>query len=366
MATGMPSIALGSELRCENGLVAAAHPLAAEAGIRALQAGGNVVDAAVATALALTVTDPGNNSLGGYGGFLLYAPRDSAPKIVNFNTRAPLAATPDMFTLAPDGEVVNEANVTGYKAVGVPGILAGLELAQRSYGRLELAQLLQPAIRLAEDGIEVNHLISHCTMVPHLGLFPETQAIFRCGGSPLKIGQRLVQKEYAETLRRIALHGPRLFYEGELGEAIVAHIRQGGGVLSMDDLAGYRATIEPAAISTFNDCSIASYPLEFSGSSCVFQILTVEGASGVWPPEHRGLELTIAALGEPIRSIESQRCRGHPPFPTWLVRSGLTGQQDSSRGTCREAPPPTYARWIATATSPFSPRPWAASGSARA
>ena len=308
MSTGSASIVVGGELRCDGGMVAAAHPLAARAGVVALQAGGNAVDAAVATALALTVVDPGNNSLGGYGGFLLFAPRDGEPTVVNFNTRAPLEATPDMFAITPEGGVADDANVTGYRAVGVPGVLAGLELARERYGRLELARLLRPAIDLAAEGFEVNHLVACCTAVPHLGLFPATRAVFRPEGRSLREGERLVQRDYAEILRRIAREGPGLLYGGELGEAIVAHVRQEGGILSMEDLASYRATVEPASRLSYGEHVVASYPLETSGSSCVFETLNLLEGSNLRQWGYRSvetLELRIPAM----RRAYSDRAR---------------------------------------------------------
>lgn len=251
-----------AEARAGGGMVAAKTPEAAAAGAAALRNGGNAVDAAIAAAFAAAVSEPWMNGIGG-GGLMVVAGPGVAPSVVAFPMVAPAGATPEMFPLAGTGadaalfgwpSVVGSANVFGPRSVAVPGLVAGLALAAERFGTKPLAEGIAPAIRLAADGVPVTW---HTTLTvardfATLRRFPETAAIFLDeGGAPPVSAEPanprgLRQPDLARTLATIASDGPRAFYEGAIAEAIVRCLRAGGAPFTLDDLAGYRATVEPA------------------------------------------------------------------------------------------------------------------------
>lgn len=244
------------EVSSDGGLVAAPDIRAAEAGASMLRAGGNAVDAAVAAAFAIAVVEPFMSGLGG-GTWMVSASREPERYVVvEGSVRAPWAARPDMFALAADGatglygwpRVVDDANVIGARSVGVPGTVAALCLAQERLGRLRREQVLEPAIRLAADGIEVNAFCSALIVqeAANLRKDPGCAALFLPDGLPLRSqGQlppdRLRQPALAQTLQVIAAEGTTDFYQGGIGDAIVDTVASAGGILSRKDLADYRA-----------------------------------------------------------------------------------------------------------------------------
>lgn len=250
------------------GLVAAQEPLASAAGAAILRQGGNAVDAAVATAFALAVTLPQAGNLGGGGFLLLWLPgpsparqrgcldgtpggtRASGPELaigggtavaVNFRETAPAAATATMF-LGPDGQVDRARATRSLLSTAVPGSVAGLALAQRCYGRLPLAQVMAPAIRLAADGFPVSRELSDslAAAAPRLQADPVSRRLFLPPPVP---GTRLRQGELAASLRRIAAEGERGFYAGPVADALVAAMERGGGLITHNDLRAYRARL---------------------------------------------------------------------------------------------------------------------------
>ena len=255
-----------SEARARHGMVTAEHPLAAEAGIEMLQEGGNAVDAAVATAFAMGVVEPFMSGIGGIAGMVIRF-ADGKTTSIDAGTRAPKQARADMFELVGGGArsgmylwpaVKDDANVEGPLSVGVPGQPAALCLALERYGRLPRARVMEPAIRLARDGFEVDWYVSLSLALYYERLSRAGAAkeiFYRPSGAPLRpqMGSespdKLVQKDLARALEAIAKDGPAALYEGELGRAIVAGVRASGGVLAQDDLHGY-AAVECAPLET--------------------------------------------------------------------------------------------------------------------
>jgi gamma-glutamyltranspeptidase/glutathione hydrolase len=262
------------------GMVVTSEPGAARAGLAMLEQGGNAVDAAVATAFALAVTQPFSAGLGG-GAFLLI--RDASGKIFALDARetAPAAATRDMY-LQPG--VPERASLSGPLAVATPGFVAGCAMALERYGTLPLAAVLAPAIALAEEGVEIGPY--HVAMLGAMGArgfpqrFPETARIqFPPDGEALRPGWRLVQSDLAHTLRRIATEGPEVVYTGDVGAAIALAVASRGGILTRSDLANYRPLLREPVAGTYRGFAVHSFPPPSSGGVALVETLNIlEGA----------------------------------------------------------------------------------------
>jgi gamma-glutamyltranspeptidase/glutathione hydrolase len=260
------------EARGRGGMVAAKTPGAAAAGAEVLRRGGNAVDAAVATAFVAGVVEPWMNGIGG-GGYMVVQAPDEAPAGVEYPMVAPAGATPDMFPLSGGSSddalfgwpaVVDNANLYGYRSVAVPGTVAGLALALERWGTISLAEALAPAIRWAEEGFPVYW---HTTLtigrdLATLSRFPATAAIFldRDGNPPVTQEQSrpqlLPQADLARTLRRVASDGPRVLYDGPLGQTIADDLAAHGAPFTRADFADYEATIAPALSTTYGDTEV--------------------------------------------------------------------------------------------------------------
>ena len=212
--------------RATYGMVVAAEPLAAQAGVEILQQGGNAVDAAVAVAFALAVTHPEAGNLGG-GGFMLIRMADGSAVMVDYRETAPAAARWDMY-LNAQGHLLPGSSTTGWRSAGVPGTVAGLELALRTRGTLSLKQVLAPAIRLAQQGFPVSEqLADSLRQAAHrLSRDPESRRLFLRNGRYYQPGELLVQKDLARTLKKIAQKGAREFYEGSLAQHFVREAKK--------------------------------------------------------------------------------------------------------------------------------------------
>lgn len=233
------------ELR--RGMVVSEQALASQAGLAMLKAGGNAVDAAVAVGFTLAVALPNAGNLGG-GGFMMVHTADGRDIALDFREMAPSGASRDMY-LDAQGKVVNGRSLFTHLAVGVPGSVAGLTHAQQKWGKLSLAQVMAPAIRLAEHGYPVSLTLAEtlAKTAKTMGQWPATRAIFWRNGKPLQAGDLLVQKDLAHSLRLIARQGADAFYRGPIGQKIAADMARHGGLMSAQDLAQYRV-VERAPI----------------------------------------------------------------------------------------------------------------------
>ena len=258
-----------------HGMVAAANEQASEAGVAMLRGGGNAVDAAVAASFAISVLRPQSTGIGGGGFLLLYLAKEQKTLAIDFRERAPLKATRDMFVR--DGEAVPSLSRTGPLAVAVPGTVAGLAEVQQRYGSLSLEEVMQPAIRLAEDGFPVYpHLaraIAYRAEV--LGESEATRAVYYRNDQPLRQGDLFVQKDLARTLRAIAKDGKDAFYTGRVAEAIVTEMQRIGGVLTQDDLDQYSVIDRTPVTGSFQERRIYSMPPPSSGGVLIVQMLNV-------------------------------------------------------------------------------------------
>ncbi len=257
------------------GMVASATPLATAIGLQILEQGGNAVDAAVATAFALGVAEPNASGLGG-GGFILIRLRSGEIAFIDYREMAPRASTPTMY-LGPDGRVRPNSTVVGHLAVGVPGTLAGLSMALQRYGTMRLRQVLAPSIELAERGYAVTKTLNSIMIdnIAKIKEFPAAAADYTKRGLPYDVGDRLVLKDLAATYRLIASEGPGVFYRGEIAEKIVAEMKRGNGLITMEDLAGYQAKMRAPVRSSYRGHEIISSPPPSSGGTHVIEALNI-------------------------------------------------------------------------------------------
>ena len=255
-------------------MVASVDRHATEIGLEVLRAGGNAVDAAVAISLALAVTHPQAGNLGGGGFMVIHLAEQGTNTTIDYREAAPAAAGRDMY-LDANGEAIPEASTVGYRACGVPGQVAGLALAHSRYGSLPWQQLVEPAIRLAEEGFDVGYHLARALQSKHESFmrFPSTAAIFTNGGEPYRFGDRLVQGDLAWTLRRIAERGRGGFYGGEVARRIAADMAANGGLITEEDLAAYRAVEREPVVGAFRGYTIVGMGPPSSGGILLLQLL---------------------------------------------------------------------------------------------
>ncbi|MBY6205320.1 gamma-glutamyltransferase [Halomonas denitrificans] len=254
--------------------IASAHEDATAAGFEVLEAGGNAFDAAVAVSAALAVVEPASSGVGGGGFWLLERASDGFATMVDGRETAPAASTADMY-LDANGEFQRELAINGALAAGIPGAIAAWAHIAETYGELPLAESLAPAIRLAEQGFEVDLKYQQLlNWRAHIMLqWPETAAIFMPGGELPAIGDTIVQADLAETLKRVAEQGADGFYRGETAEKLVAGVRAEGGIWTLDDLANYRAVEREPIRTHFGDYTLLTAPPPSSGGIAIAQIL---------------------------------------------------------------------------------------------
>ncbi|MCP5187995.1 MAG: gamma-glutamyltransferase [Pseudomonadales bacterium] len=259
------------------GMVVGPEQLATEAGLRILQQGGNVVDAAVATGFALAVTYPRAGNLGGGGFMLIHLAEDNRQVFIDYRETAPAAASRDMF-LGEDGKEDFMLEYFSHQASGVPGTVAGMLYALEHYGSMSREQVLAPAIALAEEGFPVSFALNYelAARADRLRRNPEALRLyFKPDGSAYEIGEILRQPDLAWTLRQIAARGKEGFYQGEVASRIAAEMQRGNGLITLDDLAAYRALERPPIRGSFRDFEIVSAPPPSSGGVHILQILNL-------------------------------------------------------------------------------------------
>jgi gamma-glutamyltranspeptidase/glutathione hydrolase len=254
-------------------IVASVHELASQAGIEVLHAGGNAVDAAVATGFALAVVHPQAGNLGG-GGFMLFRNADGKTHFIDFREKAPAAATEKMY-LDADGNVIKDASLVGYKSVGVPGSVAGLVYAEKQYGLLSIEKVIAPAIKLARDGFPLAYEDTQdLKRDEHLAEFAESKRIFQRDGNYYLPGDLFKQPELAHTLERIA-KDPDTFYHGAMARELASAIQKAGGLVTAADLAAYEVKEREPVRGTYRGYDIISAPPPSSGGVALVEILNI-------------------------------------------------------------------------------------------
>ena len=262
------------------GVVASNSILASEAGVQMIAEGGNAIDAAVATGFALAVTHPTAGNLGG-GGFMVIRLADGSLAANDHREKAPAAATRDMF-LDDEGEMIPDLSTYSHLASGVPGTVAGLIDVLDRYGTLSLAQVLAPAIDLAENGFEMSEYLagSIASNLAKLSRLPAGKAKFSKQGAAYEVADTWCQPELAATLRRIAEKGKAGFYEGETADLIVAEMERGGGLISHEDLEAYESVWREPLSGSYRGYTVHSMPPPSSGGVLLIQMLNMlEGQS---------------------------------------------------------------------------------------
>ena len=263
------------------GMVVTNHPLGSAAGAEMLAAGGNAVDAAMAALFALTVVEPMMVGILGAGLTHLRL-ADGRQLVIDNYTTAPAASRPDMYRPVADSgpdylRAEGDVNLIGLLSVGVPGTLKGWCEALARFGRLDLETVMQPAIRHAERGFRATPYLAEAVResAADLARFPDTARTFLPGGAPIEAGQLVVQGDYAATLRLVAAEGPGVLYGGTLGAVLAGHVRDGGGLITLDDLVEYR-TVERAPIrGHYRGYEVAGPPPPTAGGLHLVEMLNI-------------------------------------------------------------------------------------------
>jgi gamma-glutamyltranspeptidase/glutathione hydrolase len=297
------------------GMVVAAHPLAAEAGLAMLKSGGNAVDAAVATAFALNAAEPFASGIGGGGFMVVYQAATKKVTVINFREKAPAAAAPAMFR--DKGEKQAEWRQERGTAVGVPGMLAGWDYALAKYGTKRLSEAAARAIEIAETGFPVSPTFSQINKDEYEKLLKNAGegTCYLNGGVPYEPGDVYKNPELAATLRRIGREGIGLFYGGDIASKIVAAVRARDGIMSLQDLAAYRpAEVDPLQ-GTYKGYTIYTPPPPATGGLHILQLLNIAES---WPLADWGHNSPayIHHLSEAMRFIfaDKERYDGDPDF----------------------------------------------------
>ncbi len=293
-------------------------PIGSRVGANVLRAGGNAVDAAVATAFALAVTHPAAGNIGG-GGFMLVAGGpDREPEVIDYREVAPAAATARMFQAGESGRT--------HRAVGVPGTVAGLALAHRRHGTVSWPLLVQPAIILARDGFAIDAALAQSLngQLKESSNESEFRRVYgKPGGGFWKSGDRLILSDLAGSLESIAKQGEDGFYRGRVAEALVSEMKRGGGILTHDDLRQYRAIVRDPVRINFRGYEILALPPPSSGGVCLSLMLGMFEETGLGK-DPRDSAVALHLMAESMRRAFRERARhlGDPAFtanPTYLV-----------------------------------------------
>lgn len=255
-------------------MVVSVHQQASQVGADILRQGGNAVDAAVATGFALAVVHPAAGNIGG-GGFMLLRKANGEVHFLDFREKAPKAASREMY-LDAQGNVIPKASLIGYKAIGVPGSVAGLVYAEQHWGKLSLSTVMQPAIRLARLGVKLTYEEAQSMHDPDLAQFVDSKRIFQRNGKFYEPGEIFRQPELARTLERIAAN-PKAneFYKGAMARELAAEIKRGGGLVTAEDLAEYEVKERQPIKGTYRGYEIISAPPPSSGGIAMMEALNI-------------------------------------------------------------------------------------------
>jgi gamma-glutamyltranspeptidase / glutathione hydrolase len=262
-----------------HGMVATDEELGSQTGLEILRRGGNAVDAAVAVAFTLAVVEPAAGNIGG-GGFMLIRLADGKTTFLDYRETAPGKATRDMY-IGKDGKLDEEASVIGYRSVAVPGTVAGLEVALKTYGTMKLADVMAPAIHLAYQGFRVSDKLAHELEEERPGLqkFTNSQRVFLNGGQMWKAGDTLKQPELSATLKRIAKNGAEEFYRGETAHLLADEMERNGGIINLEDLEHYAPKVREVLRAKYENgdhsWEVLTSPPPSSGGIAVIEALNM-------------------------------------------------------------------------------------------
>lgn len=314
----------------EHGMVVTSQFTASEVGTHILQSGGNAVDAAVATAFSLAVTYPTAGNIGG-GGFLVYHGADGETTGFNFREKAPLASTERMF-LGPDGEIRDNSNHAGPLAVGVPGTVAGLWLAHQRFGSLPWSELLEPAVRLAADGIPMTRYMQgfmNRMAATDEAMYAASRGVFlKDGTTPYAPGETWKQPDLARTMERIRDNGKDGFYRGETARLLAEYMAEHGGIITEEDLALYEADEQPLVHGTYRGYDVYAMSPPSSGGVAVVEMLNILEGYDLSEIGHNSA-LYLHLLTESMRRAYADRAEhvGDPKFNPDMPLDRLTSKE---------------------------------------
>lgn len=329
----------------EDGMVVAQERLAAEIGAEILSQGGNAIDAAVATGFAMAVTFPQAGNIGGGGFMLIYLAEEDRVIALDYREMAPGYAHRDLF-LGADGEPDSGLSRGSIYASGIPGTVAGLVHAQQNYGKLSLAEVLAPAISLAEEGFEVNHSLAYSLERASRRLSSNAASrryFLKPDGSFYQAGDRLKQEDLATTLQRVAQSGAEGFYQGLTADMMIDEWARHGAVLTQEDLNRYQVVERAPILGGYKGYSIASMPPPSSGGIHLVQILNVLSNFDLKGVE-QGSSQEIHLLVEAMKYAYADRSRylGDPDFfdvPTAALLDTSYARQIADRIDLGQATP---------------------------
>ncbi len=273
VAVVAPHVAASTQpVHAQHGIVVSVHELASRAGVEIMQAGGNAIDAAVATGFALAVVHPAAGNIGG-GGFMLVRMADGKTHFLDYREKAPAAATRDMY-LDAQGNVIEGASEIGFKSIGVPGSVAGMVYAEKKWGKLTLKQVMAPALKLAREGYPLSWAEAGDLHDGGLAKFSESRRVFQRNGEYYKSGEIFRQPDLARTLARIA-ENPDDFYHGSLARELGAAMKKGGGLITAEDLANYEVKEREPVRGTYRGYEVISSPPPSSGGTVLIESLNI-------------------------------------------------------------------------------------------
>jgi gamma-glutamyltranspeptidase/glutathione hydrolase len=271
-----PPLETAEAVRGQHGMVVSANAIASDVGAAVLNAGGNAVDAAIATGLALAVVHPAAGNIGG-GGFMVIRFADGRVTAIDFREKAPIRAHPEMFIDPATGEYSSDRHHNSHLAVGVPGTVAGFDHAHRRYGSLAWEKLVDPAIALARDGVRLSPGLARSLrgVLPAMERYAASTAVFSKNGVPYEAGELWRQPDLARTLDRIRMQRRDGFYTGETAQLIVAEMTRSGGMIALEDLALYQPRERAPIRGTYRGYDVISMPPPSSGGVALVQMLNI-------------------------------------------------------------------------------------------
>lgn len=308
--------------RSKQGMAVSAHLLASEAGLAVLKQGGNAVDAAAATALAISVVEPFSAGIGGGGFLLLRRAETGTVQALDFRERAPKRATRDMY-LDKQGKVRARASLDGHLAAGIPGTVAGLYTVHREYGKLPWATVVAPAIALAENGFPVSSRFTKAVKGRQdtIQKNPAARQVFTKGGILYQPGDLLVQRDLALTLRKIS-QNPQSFYTGDIARAIASDMAKNGGLITLEDLKNYTPIWRNPVCGNFRTYEICAMSPPSSGGVHLLQILNILGDTDLKKLGPKNPD-TLHLMAESMRIAYADRSEylGDPDFVSVPVKA---------------------------------------------
>ncbi len=343
LCTFVPPEGNARTLQSDSGLVVADSELASAAGMEILRLGGNAVDAAIATALALSVVDQASSGLGGGGFMVLYRAGENKAYALDFREAAPAASRRELYTR--DGKPVGSLSLTGALAVAVPGEVAGLVEARRRFGSMPFAILAAPAIKLASEGFPLDAALRLAIerQQANMKRFTNLGRVYLPGGELPKEGDVIRQPELAATLKSLAQNGAAAFYGGWIGQAIIKTIEEAGGVMTLEDLKKYQPIWREPLTGSYRGRTVITMPPPSSGGLAILQMLNILEGYKLGDFQHNSA-FYLHLLSETMKHAFADRAQflGDPDFVHVPVRK-LTAKD--------------YAQWIRRRIAPDNTRP---------